>query len=82
MTRYVRSVYHSPLKLEDCEMDLDYLPEPKIKPYNKLFTPEIDEAIIKYWPIKQKETLAKALGICVKTIRKRYAELTNHAITP
>ena len=43
----------------------------------KRFTPEIDAAIIEYWPVKNKEGLAKALGFGVGQIRKRYKELTD-----
>ena len=62
-------------------MDFDYLPEPKVKPYNRLFNPEIDKAILKYWPIKNKEQFAKALGISERIVRRRYAELTKNETT-
>jgi hypothetical protein len=40
------------------------------------FTPEIDAAILKYWPIKQKRGLAKALGMAEERVRSRYRQLT------
>ena len=43
------------------------------------FSPEIDAALLRYWPTKNKEQLAKALGIGVVRARKRYIELTEGA---
>ena len=56
-------------------MDYNYLPEPQGK---KRFTKEMDNDILKYWPIKQKEKLAKAMGMSCRVMRKRYEELTKH----
>lgn len=39
------------------------------------WTPEMDEAIRRYWPRKNKKALAKALGVCSGTLRKRAVEL-------
>jgi hypothetical protein len=65
------------LKLEEWDMrDLDYLPEPELKKYDTLWTKDIDETLLRYWPIKQKNQLAKAMGIGVKHLRRRYIELT------
>ena len=46
------------------------------------WTKEQDALLLKYWPIKDKQAVARALGVGVKTVRKRYRQLisTNMAI--
>lgn len=39
------------------------------------FSPEIDAAILKYYDKKQKEELAKVLGLSRDAMRKRYKDL-------
>jgi DNA-directed RNA polymerase specialized sigma24 family protein len=43
----------------------------------KTFTEEQDAIILKYYTIKNKQELAKVLGVCVGTMRSRYKELSN-----
>ncbi len=42
----------------------------------RILTPEEDAILLKYWPIKDKRTLAKAMKMAVGTCRRRYKELT------
>ncbi len=46
------------------------------RPRKDSWTPEIDAALVKYWPVKNKEQLAKVLGLSETRARKRYRELT------
>ena len=60
---------------EEMRRKLDALADTKMNaaPYS----PEVDAAILEYWPIKRKEDLAKALGYGLTQVRKRYKELTD-----
>lgn len=41
----------------------------------RAFTPEMDAAILKFYPVKVKSRLAKALGISKERLRERWEEL-------
>lgn len=41
----------------------------------KEFTAEQDAILLKYWPIKNHDSVARALGICRSTALKRFREL-------
>ena len=41
----------------------------------KQFTPVEDAAILKYYPLKRKEDLARVFHCCAETMRKRYNTL-------
>ncbi len=41
----------------------------------RTFTPEEDEALRKYWPVKRQADIAKALGVSIGTARARYEAL-------
>jgi len=41
------------------------------------FTAQMDTLILKYWPIKQHQDVARLLKISVGTAMKRYKDLTN-----
>ncbi len=51
------------------------LPEVGIGRHAPAFTPEENEALLKYWPIKSKSEVARILGVSEDTARKRYREL-------
>jgi hypothetical protein len=40
------------------------------------WTPELDAALLKYWPVKNHEQIAKILGMCQGTCKARYRQLT------
>jgi len=39
------------------------------------WTPELDAALLKYWPVKNHEQIAKILGMCQGTCNARYRQL-------
>lgn len=41
-----------------------------------VFTKEMDQAILKYWPVKIHRDVAKALGLAPNTVLERYRFLT------
>lgn len=68
---------HSVTKVTISDEMRKLLDQVKDSAYNPArFTPEIDAAILEYWPSKNKEGLAKALGFGAGQLRKRYKELT------
>jgi len=40
------------------------------------WTPELDKALLAFWPVKRQVDVARALGCCHNTARQRYRELT------
>ena len=40
------------------------------------WTPQLDAALLKYWPVKNHEKVAKILGMCQSTCIARYRQLT------
>lgn len=57
------------------ELALEALPDnPRSR--SRLFTPEEDALILKYWERKPKRQVAAVLGISENTIRKRWETLT------
>lgn len=60
----------------ELEALFDALPESKGGTPGRVFTPEEDALLLKYWPIKNKEQMAKLLQCHPNTARKRYKELT------
>jgi len=42
-------------------------------------TPEQDELLLRFWPIKNHDAVARALGVCRGTALKRYRELMEEA---
>ena len=44
--------------------------------HGRVFTPEEDAAILKYYNVKRKEDLARVFDVCAETLRKRYNKLT------
>jgi len=40
------------------------------------WTPELDAALLKYWPVKRHDQIAKILGICQTSCVARYRQLT------
>jgi hypothetical protein len=59
---------------EDLQERLDALPN-KANPVWRVWTPEMDAALLKYWPIKRHIDVAKALNISAGIALKRYREL-------
>jgi len=54
---------------------LDDMPDSKMGNRRAVFTPEEDEALLAYWPVKRKTDVAKAVGHCINACRDRYNEL-------
>lgn len=46
--------------------------------HRKGFTAEEDKILLRYWPEKNKEAVAKLLGFSTTSCRKRYQELTEN----
>lgn len=42
------------------------------------WTPELDQLLLRYWPTKNQEKVARLLGCASSTARKRYDELTEN----
>ena len=40
------------------------------------WTPELDAALLKYWPVKRHDQVSKILGICQTSCVARYRHLT------
>lgn len=55
--------------------EFDLLPGSKDRKRTE-FTPEMDEALRRYWPVKVQEEVARKLGLSKNTCRRRYRELT------
>jgi hypothetical protein len=41
-----------------------------------VWTPELDAALLKYWPVKRHDQVSKILGICQTSCINRYRHLT------
>ena len=52
------------------------LPDNSLGVRRRVWTPEEDAILVKYWPSKNKESVAKALGVDTNTARRHYRELT------
>ena len=59
--------------------DLENLPDVKSMEKGHKWTAEEDEALLRFWPRKNKRAVAKALGVCDTVARRRYNELTGEA---
>ena len=60
---------------KDLQDRLDALPDKK-NPVWKEWTPARDKALLTYWPIKNHDRVAKALGVSAITALRRYRKLT------
>lgn len=40
------------------------------------WTPELDQALLAFWPVRRQCDVARALGCCTNVARQRYRELT------
>jgi hypothetical protein len=59
--------------------DLENLPDMESVEKGHKWTAEEDEALLRFWPRKNKRAVAKALGVCDTVARRRYNELTGEA---
>jgi hypothetical protein len=59
--------------------DLENLPEAKGGSTSHKWTGPEDEALLRFWPRKNKRAVAKILGVCETVARRRYHELTGEA---
>jgi len=55
--------------------DLENLPDLESVEKGHKWTAEEDEALLRFWPRKNKRAVAKALGVCDTVARRRYREL-------
>ena len=55
--------------------ELENLPNSTVRKKYQ-FTEQQDEALLKYWPVKNHKEVARVLGMCANTARERYNELT------
>ena len=60
---------------KDLQDRLEALPDKK-NPVWKEWTPAMDKALHTYWPVKNHDSVAKALGVCTLTALRRYRKLT------
>ena len=54
--------------------DFENLPDTKSSK-TRMWTPEEDDALLRFWPVKNQRAVAKKLGVCENTARRRYREL-------
>ena len=68
------------IELPDIEIDAGLLAQfedlPDTARQTVKWTPQLDALLLKFWPIKNKEAVADAIGYCSYACRKRYKELT------
>ena len=55
---------------------LEALPDRTVKGIKIIWTPELDEALLKYWPTKRHDQVAKILGLSQTSCIARYRHLT------
>ena len=55
---------------------LEALPDKTQKGNKIIWTPDLDEALKKYWPVKRHDQVSKILGICQTSCINRYRALT------
>jgi hypothetical protein len=55
---------------------LESLPDSKYGPVGFEWTPEMDEILLRFWPVKRQAEICKLLGCSQNTARNRYRELT------
>ena len=55
--------------------DLENLPDVDSVYRGHIWTPEEDEALLRFWPVKNKRAVARTLGVCDTVARRRYREL-------
>jgi transcription initiation factor TFIIIB Brf1 subunit/transcription initiation factor TFIIB len=60
---------------EDMLNELDKLPPAGDRKLVK-WTPEMDQILLAYWEKKRQVAVAKIIGVCENTARKRYRMLT------
>lgn len=53
---------------------LEALPDVRGSKQRK-FSAEEDDALLRYWPVKRHEDVAKVIGVSESTARRRYREL-------
>jgi len=41
------------------------------------WTPELEAVLLKYWPVKRKDDVAKIIGTYTQECRRKYRELTS-----
>ena len=61
---------------EELERKLEALENTRIGPARFPWTPALDAALLKYWPVKRHMDVAKTLGCSDVVALRRYRELT------
>jgi hypothetical protein len=72
--RHLRNNGPVEINFEEIDAELEKIGRPEHYRTIK-WTPKMDEILLKYWPIRNKQDVANALGICDTTCLRRYRKL-------
>jgi hypothetical protein len=59
----------------ELEKAINALPPPSKYGYGIIWTPEMEDLLLKYWRVRDQQGIAKILGVGHSTAKKKYREL-------